>query len=91
LKIVILIGLLFANEGQKARVTTSNGVYYVIYVVEGNADLVADGFTLKSPPGTSATLRFARVKNIAQEGVLDSHSSTIPTGLTMSYNVGGIH
>ena len=68
---------------------TNEGGTYLIYVVEGTAELNAETFAITSPPGTTATLRFAKVKDAGQEAVLDAHASTYPVGVDMKYQVQG--
>jgi endo-1,3(4)-beta-glucanase len=65
------------------------GGTYLIYVVRGAAELEQQGTTLVSPPGTTATIRMAKLKDPGQEAVLDAHAQAFPTGLDMRYNVAG--
>ncbi|ODM87310.1 Endo-1,3(4)-beta-glucanase 1 [Orchesella cincta] len=78
----------WVTPGTKAKVTHGGGTY-IIYVTSGNLELNQDGNRLVSPPGFSGTIRLAKLKDGAQESVLDQHSTAIPSGLDMRYNVAG--
>lgn len=79
----------WVTEGKKAKVT-HNGGTYIIYVTAGDLQLRQDGTTkLVGQAGFSGTIRFAKLKEDSQESVLDTHSSVIPSGVDMSYQVNG--
>jgi endo-1,3(4)-beta-glucanase len=87
--ICININICIYILGEKAKVTTPFGGTYVIYVTGLNVELTANQTHIVSGPGTTATLRIAKVQDPAQEAVLDAHKGTYPTGLDFRYAVAG--
>lgn len=79
----------WVTPGTKAKVT-HNGGTYLIYVLSGNLQLNRQGTTQLQGQGPfTGTIRFAKLKEASQEAVLDTHSTVVPSGVDMAYQVSG--